>query len=97
TPHPTFSPTPSVWRIWRQWRRTLAAASHLPAPVRFLSAAIPLLLAAFAAWRQPTPYFPQPNAPTTHFPALNRHQSAPNTPLPAANNGGDHRPSKTTK
>jgi len=53
-------------------------------------AAFPLLsaLAGLAARRQPTPAFPQPNAPLTHLPAVYRHKRAPNKRLPAANNGG---------
>jgi len=53
-------------------------------------AAFPLLpaLAGLAARRQPTPAFPQPNAPLALIPAVHRHKRAPDKRLPAANNGG---------
>jgi len=78
----------SLWRLWRQWRRMSAAVPHLPACIRFLSAAVSLLPAAIVAWRQPTPYFPQPQAPLLRLPAVKRHNPAPSTPVPAVNNGG---------
>ena len=81
-------PVHPLWRLWRHWRRTSAAVSHLPASTRSLSAAVSLLPAAIAAWRQPTPYFPQPKAPIKRLPAVKCQSCAPSTPVPAVNNGG---------